>query len=53
MGWRGWTEDLEVPFQHAVMRWTMIPKPPLGLKPRYIHRAERIRDIVDAMEIKY
>jgi len=25
-------------------------KPPLGLKPRYIHKAERIADILEAME---
>ena len=24
-------------------------KPPLGIKPRWLHRAERIADIVDAL----
>ena len=29
---------------------TVVPKPPLGLKPKYIHDKTRIREILDAME---
>lgn len=29
---------------------TAIPKPPLGLKPKYIHDKIRIKEILDTME---
>ena len=28
----------------------LFKKPPIGLKPKFIHRKERINDILDAME---
>ena len=29
---------------------TVVPKPPLGLKPKYIHDKARVKEILDAME---
>lgn len=29
---------------------TIVSKPPLGLKPKYIHNKARIKEILDAME---
>lgn len=29
---------------------TAVPKPPLGLKPKYIHDKARVKEILDAME---
>lgn len=44
---KGLSEDFTESLDRAER---LFKKPPIGLKPKFIHRKERINDILDAME---
>lgn len=44
---KGLSEDFAKSLNRAER---LFKKPPIGLKPKFIHRKERINDILDAME---
>ena len=43
-------KGLSKDFTESLGMERLFKKPPIGLKPKFIHRKERINDILDAME---